>query len=78
MYSSELSKNNHSNIVFMLEPSLLIGMGINDEMFLGGSLNITLVSFTGNANCLYRGYNLNYDYKIKKSPIVFLTFRFLI
>ena len=74
----ELSPNNSSSLGFMLEPSLFSGMEIQDEVLLGLGMSLPLDSFKGNANWLYSGYTLNYNYEITKSPIVFLIFRFSI
>ena len=74
----ELSPNASSNLDFMLEPSLFSGMEIQDEVLLGLGMSLPLDSFKGNANWLYSGYTLNYNYEITKSPIVFLIFRFSI
>jgi hypothetical protein len=74
----ELSPNASSSLGFMLEPSLFSGMEIQDEVLLGLGMSLPLDSFKGNANWLYSGYTLNYNYEITKSPIVFLIFRFSI
>ena len=74
----ELSPNTSSSLGFMLEPSLFSGMEIQDEVLLGLGMSLPLDSFKGNANWLYSGYTLNYNYEITKSPIVFLIFRFSI
>jgi len=74
----ELSPNASSNLDFVLEPSLFSGMEIQDEVLLGLGMSLPLDSFKGNANWLYSGYTLNYNYEITKSPIVFLIFRFSI
>ena len=74
----ELSPNASSSLGFMLEPSLFSGMEIQDEMLLGLGMSLPLDYFKGNANWLYSGYTLNYNYEITKSPIVFLIFRFAI
>jgi len=73
-----LSPNTSSSLGFMLEPSLFSGMEIQDEVLLGLGMSLPLDSFKGNANWLYSGYTLNYNYEITKSPIVFLIFRFSI
>ena len=73
-----LSPNTTSSLGFMLEPSLFSGMEIQDEVLLGLGMSLPLDSFKGNANWLYNGYTLNYNYGITKSPIVFLIFRFSI
>ncbi len=73
-----LSPNTSSSLGFMLEPSLFSGMEIQDEVLLGLGMSLPLDSFKGNANWLYNGYTLNYNYEITKSPIVFLIFRFAI
>ena len=74
----QLSPNSSSSLGFMLEPSLFSGMEIQDEVLLGLGMSLPLDSFKGNANWLYSGYTLNYNYEITKSPIVFLIFRFSI
>ena len=74
----ELNPNASSSLGFMLEPSLFSGMEIQDEVLLGLGMSLPLDSFKGNANWLYSGYTLNYNYEITKSPIVFLIFRFAI
>jgi len=74
----QLSPNASSSLGFMLEPSLFSGMEIQDEVLLGLGMSLPLDSFKGNANWLYSGYTLNYNYEITKSPIVFLIFRFSI
>ena len=74
----QLSPNTSSSLGFMLEPSLFSGMEIQDEVLLGLGMSLPLDSFKGNANWLYSGYTLNYNYEITKSPIVFLIFRFSI
>ncbi len=74
----ELSPNASSNLGFMLEPSLFSGMEIQDEMLFGLGMSYPLDYLKGNANWLYSGYTLNYNYEITKSPIVFLIFRFSI
>ena len=74
----ELSPNASSSLGFMLEPSLFTGMEIQDEMLLGLGMSYPLDFLKGNANWLYSGYTLNYNYEITKSPIVFLIFRFSI
>jgi len=74
----ELSPNASSSLGFMLEPSLFSGMEIQDEVLLGLGMSLPLDFFKGNANWLYSGYTLNYNYEITKSPIVFLIFRFSI
>ena len=74
----ELSPNTSSSLGFMLEPSLFSGMEIQDEVLLGLGMSLPLDSFKGNANWVYSGYTLNYNYEITKSPIVFLIFRFSI
>ena len=72
----ELSPNTSSSLGFMLEPSLFTGMEIQDEMLFGLGMSYPLDYLKGNANWLYSGYTLNYNYEITKSPIVFLIFRF--
>ena len=74
----ELSPNAASSLGFMLEPSLFTGMEIQDEMLFGLGMSYPLDYLKGNANWLYSGYTLNYNYEITKSPIVFLIFRFAI
>ena len=74
----ELSPNASSSLGFMLEPSLFTGMEIQDEMLFGLGMSYPLDYLKGNANWLYSGYTLNYNYEITKSPIVFLIFRFSI
>ena len=74
----ELSPNASSSLGFMLEPSLFSGMEIQDEMLFGLGMSYPLDYLKGNANWLYSGYTLNYNYEITKSPIVFLIFRFSI
>ena len=74
----ELSPNASSSLGFMLEPSLFTGMEIQDEMLFGLGMSYPLDYLKGNANWLYSGYTLNYNYEITKSPIVFLIFRFAI
>ena len=74
----QLSPNASSSLGFMLESSLFSGMEIQDEVLLGLGMSLPLDSFKGNANWLYSGYTLNYNYEITKSPIVFLIFRFSI
>ena len=74
----QLSPNTSSSLGFMLEPSLFSGMEIHDEVLLGLGMSLPLDYFKGNANWLYSGYTLNYNYEITKSPIVFLIFRFAI
>jgi len=74
----ELSPNASSSLGFMLEPSLFGGMEIHDEVLLGLGMSYPLDYLKGNANWLYSGYTLNYNYEITKSPIVFLIFRFAI
>ena len=74
----ELSPNASSSLGFMLEPSLFTGMEIQDEMLFGLGMSYPLDYLKGNANWLYSGYTLNYNYEITKSPIVFLMFRFSI
>jgi len=74
----ELSPNSSSSLGFMLEPSLFTGMEIQDEMLFGLGMSYPLDYLKGNADWLYRGYTLNYNYEITKSPIVFLIFRFSI
>ena len=74
----QLSPNASSSLGFMLESSLFSGMEIQDEVLLGLGMSLPLDSFNGNANWLYSGYTLNYNYEITKSPIVFLIFRFSI
>ncbi len=74
----ELSPNASSSLGFMLEPSLFTGMEIQDEMLFGLGMSYPLDYLKGNANWLYNGYTLNYNYEITKSPIVFLIFRFSI
>ena len=51
---------------------------IQDEILLGLGMSLPIYFFKGNANWLYSGYTLNYNYEITKSPIVFLIFRFAI
>ena len=72
----ELSPNASSSLGFMLEPSIFTGMEIQDEMLFGLGMSYPLDYLKGNANWLYSGYTLNYNYEITKSPIVFLIFRF--
>ena len=74
----ELSPNASSSLGFMLEPSIFTGMEIQDEMLFGLGMSYPLDYLKGNANWLYSGYTLNYNYEITKSPIVFLIFRFSI
>ena len=74
----ELSPNASSSLGFMLEPSIFTGMEIQDEMLFGLGMSYPLDYLKGNADWLYRGYTLNYNYEITKSPIVFLIFRFSI
>ena len=74
----ELSPNASSSLGFMLEPSIFTGMEIQDEMLFGLGMSYPLDYLKGNANWLYSGYTLNYNYEITKSPIVFLMFRFSI
>ena len=74
----ELSPNASSSLGFMLEPSIFTGMEIQDEMLFGLGMSYPLDYLKGNANWLYSGYTLNYNYEITKSPIVFLIFRFAI
>ena len=74
----ELSPNASSSLGFMLEPSLFTGIEIQDEMLFGLGMSYPLDYLKGNANWLYSGYTLNYNYEITKSPIVFLIFRFSI
>ena len=74
----ELSPNASSSLGFMLEPSIFTGMEIQDEMLFGLGMSYPLDNLKGNANWLYSGYTLNYNYEITKSPIVFLIFRFSI
>ena len=74
----ELSPNASSSLGFMLEPSIFTGMEIKDEMLFGLGMSYPLDYLKGNANWLYSGYTLNYNYEITKSPIVFLIFRFSI
>ena len=74
----ELSPNASSSLGFMLEPSIFTGMEIQDEMLFGLGMSYPLDYLKGNANWLYTGYTLNYNYEITKSPIVFLIFRFSI
>ena len=74
----ELSPNASSSLGFMLEPSLFTGMEIQDEMLFGLGMSYPLDYLKGNANWLYSGYTLNYNYEITKSPIVFLIFKFSI
>jgi len=74
----ELSPNSFSSLGFMLEPSIFTGMEIQDEMLFGLGMSYPLDYLKGNANWLYSGYTLNYNYEITKSPIVFLIFRFSI
>ena len=66
----ELSPNASSSLGFMLEPSLFTGMEIQDEMLFGLGMSYPLDYLKGNANWLYSGYTLNYNYEITKSPIV--------
>lgn len=74
----ELSPNASSSLGFMLEPSIFTGMEIQDEMLFGLGMSYPLDYLKGNANWLYSGYTLNYNYEITKSPIVFFIFRFSI
>ena len=74
----ELSPNASSSLGFMLEPSIFTGMEIQDEMLFGLGMSYPLDYLKGNANWLYSGYTINYNYEITKSPIVFLIFRFSI
>ena len=74
----ELSPNASSSLGFMLEPSIFTGMEIQNEMLFGLGMSYPLDYLKGNANWLYSGYTLNYNYEITKSPIVFLKFRFSI
>ena len=74
----ELSPNASSSLGFMLEPSIFTGMEIQDEMLFGLGMSYPLDYLKGNANWLYSGYTLNYNYEITKSSIVFLIFRFAI
>ena len=73
-----LNKEKASSLGFMLEPGIFTGMKVQNKMLLGAGLNVPLDSYKGNTNWLYRGYSLNYNYTIKKSPVIYIIFRFYI
>ena len=73
-----LDKGTVSTLGFMLEPGLFTGMKIQNQMLLGAGLNVPLDSYKGSTNWFYQGYSLNYNYTIKKSPVIYLIFRFSI
>jgi len=75
---SSLDKETVSTLGFMLEPGIFTGMKVQNKMLLGAGLNVPLDSYKGNTNWLYQGYSLNYNYTIKKSPVIYLIFRFSI
>ena len=71
-----LDKGTVSTLGFMLEPGLFTGMKIQNKMLLGAGLNVPLDSYKGNTNWMYLGYSRNYNYTIKKTPVIYLIFRF--
>ena len=71
-----LDKETVSTLGFMLEPGIFTGMKVQNKMLLGAGLNVPLDSYKGNTNWLYQGYSLNYNYTIKKSPVIYIIFRF--
>ena len=73
-----LDKETVSTLGFMLEPGIFTGMKVQNKMLLGAGLNVPLDSYEGSTNWLYQGYSLNYNYTIKKSPVIYLIFRFSI
>jgi len=73
-----LDKETVSTLGFMLEPGIFTGMKVQNQMLLGAGLNVPLDSYKGNTNWLYQSYSLNYNYAIKKSPLIYLIFRFSI
>ena len=73
-----LDKGTVSTLGYMLEPGLFAGMKIQNQMLLGAGLNVPLDSYKGSTNWLYQGYSLNYNYTIKKTPVIYLIFRFAI
>ena len=73
-----LDKGTVSTLGFMLEPGIFTGMKVQNKMLLGAGLNVPLDSYEGSTNWLYQGYSLNYNYTIKKSPVIYIIIRFSI
>ena len=73
-----LDKETVSTLGFMLEPGIFTGMKVQNKMLLGAGLNVPLDSYEGSTNWLYQGYSLNYNYTIKKSPVIYIIIRFSI
>ena len=73
-----LDKETVSTLGFMLEPSIFTGMKVQNKMLLGAGLNVPIDSYEGSTNWLYQGYSLNYNYTIKKSPVIYIIIRFSI
>ena len=73
-----LDKETVSTLGFMLEPGIFTGMKVQNKMLLGAGLKVPLDSYEGSTNWLYQGYSLNYNYTIKKSPVIYIIIRFSI